>query len=58
MKASHFDRVWGIGFSAANAKKNRSKWGQNLLGQAIMRARARLKAEEETQAANEEVDST
>ena len=46
VKASPYDRIWGIGFSAANADERQEEWGQNLLGQAMMRARARLRAEE------------
>ena len=44
-KASPFDRIWGVGYGAAKAKENRANWGQNLLGHALMRARARLRAE-------------
>lgn len=34
------DRVWGIGYRPGDAEKNRGKWGQNLLGKALMGARA------------------
>src|SRR5690606_16334478 len=36
VEASPRDKIWGIGFGANNAAKNRSKWGQNLLGKALM----------------------
>ena len=45
-QASPFDRIWGVGFSATNAEGNRDKWGQNLLGKALMRVRERLQAED------------
>ncbi|KAF2671177.1 DUF1768-domain-containing protein [Microthyrium microscopicum] len=44
VEASPFDRVWGIGFKAEVAKDiDRSKWGMNLLGKALMVARTRLR---------------
>ena len=46
-KASPYDRIWGIGFSAAKAATNRNKWGLNLLGKALMRVRERLQREKE-----------
>lgn len=46
MKASPYDRIWGIGFSAANAAVNMDNWGENLLGNALMRVRDRLQTEE------------
>ncbi|KAH6686864.1 hypothetical protein F5X68DRAFT_232197 [Plectosphaerella plurivora] len=46
-EALHFDRVWGIGYSEAEAgKMSRSKWGENLLGQALCVVRDRLRGEE------------
>ncbi|KAI4110751.1 MAG: hypothetical protein LQ339_001026 [Xanthoria mediterranea] len=44
-KASPFDRIWGIGYSAEHAEANRSKWGANLLGKALVRVRERIKAQ-------------
>ncbi|KAM7189567.1 protein of unknown function (DUF1768) domain containing protein [Naviculisporaceae sp. PSN 640] len=43
-EAASKDRVWGIGFTANNARKNpsREKWGQNLLGKALMEVRERI----------------
>ncbi|MCJ1253191.1 hypothetical protein MMC24_001001 [Lignoscripta atroalba] len=43
VEASPSDRIWGVGFDAENAEKNRHQWGQNLLGKAIMRARGRVR---------------
>ena len=45
MQAADYDRVWGIGFSAANAEANRDKWGLNLLEKALMNVRKRLREE-------------
>ena len=45
MQASPFDRVWGVGFSAVEASANKDMWGQNLLGEALMRVRKRLQDE-------------
>lgn len=33
------DSVWGIGFRPGDAEKNRERWGENLLGKSIMKAR-------------------
>lgn len=44
-KASPTDRIWGVGFGAADALENRSKWGENRLGEAITRVRERLQRE-------------
>lgn len=46
VEASPFDRIWGIGFREADAEKNRHKWGENLLGRAVMDVRERLRKEE------------
>ena len=46
VEASPYDRIWGIGYGAANAEANRGNWGGNLLGKALMRVRDRLQAEE------------
>lgn len=32
VEASPVDNLWGIGYDAQNATKNREKWGQNILG--------------------------
>ncbi|CAO1596705.1 hypothetical protein XANCAGTX0491_000537 [Xanthoria calcicola] len=45
VEASPFDRIWGIGYSAEHAEANRSKWGANLLGKALVRVRERIKAQ-------------
>jgi ribA/ribD-fused uncharacterized protein len=46
IEASPRDKIWGIGYGKANALKNKSRWGQNLLGKAIMQVRSDLKTEE------------
>lgn len=46
VEASPRDSIWGVGFAAKNASVNRSEWGLNLLGKALMEARARLLTEE------------
>jgi ribA/ribD-fused uncharacterized protein len=45
VEASPRDRIWGVGFKAENAGVNRRRWGQNLLGKALMGVRARLREE-------------
>ncbi|KAM0720806.1 hypothetical protein Q7P37_003091 [Cladosporium fusiforme] len=45
VEASPTDRIWGVGFAAANALDNREKWGDNRLGEAIMKVRERLRQE-------------
>lgn len=47
VEASPYDRIWGVGYSAANAEVNGANWGENLLGKALMRVRDRLHAEED-----------
>lgn len=40
VEASPFDKIWGIGFDENNALSAPfSKWGQNLLGQELMKVR-------------------
>ena len=46
VEASPYDRTWGVGYSASKAEANRSNWGENLLGKALMRVRDRLRAQE------------
>lgn len=37
------DRVWGIGFTVAEAPRaNPRRWGENLLGKALMQVRREL----------------
>ena len=45
VEASPYDRIWGIGYGASIAEENRDKWGENLLGKALMSVRDRLRAE-------------
>lgn len=48
VEASPFDRVWGIGFREKDViKAGRDRWGQNLLGKALMEVRGLLRAEED-----------
>lgn len=42
IEASAMDKIWGIGFSQVNAMKNKRRWGQNLLGKALMQVRDEL----------------
>ena len=44
--ASPLDGIWGIGYEAEEAVGNRSTWGQNLLGKALMMVRAWIRMEE------------
>lgn len=39
VEASPDDRIWGIGFRAAEALANKAKWGTNLLGECLMSLR-------------------
>jgi ribA/ribD-fused uncharacterized protein len=47
VEASPLDRIWGVGFAEKNAESNRHRWGENLLGKALMSVRERLRKEEE-----------
>jgi predicted NAD-dependent protein-ADP-ribosyltransferase YbiA (DUF1768 family) len=46
VKASPYDKIWGIGYDAANAEADRGDWRDNLLGKALVRVRERLCAEQ------------
>ena len=46
VETSPDDRIWGVGFGAEDAEGNRDKWGLNLLGKALTKARKRIKEEE------------
>ena len=56
LEASNYDRVWGVGYSADDCRKGkkgpapREKWGQNLLGKALMATRKRIREEDEAEA--------
>ncbi|ATY65860.1 protein T24A6.7 [Cordyceps militaris] len=39
VEASPQDRIWGVGYGSKNAPVNRTKWGKNLLGKALMEVR-------------------
>ncbi|CAE6443355.1 unnamed protein product [Rhizoctonia solani] len=43
VEANPYDRVWGIGYDAKEAAAHRSKWGENLLGRALMSVRKAIK---------------
>jgi len=47
VEASASDRVWGVGFNAKSALSKREEWGTNLLGKCLMKARERIREEEE-----------
>lgn len=55
VEASPGDRIWGVGFKERDAGTNRHRWGQNLLGKALMVVRTRLR-EEEAKGKNKEVE--
>jgi len=46
VEASPTDRIWGIGFAGDQAEGREEEWGENILGQALMRVRERLRREE------------
>ena len=45
VEASPFDRIWGVGFAAKGAERNRRKWGLNLLGKCLMEVREQFRGE-------------
>ncbi|KAK3679267.1 hypothetical protein LTR78_000828 [Recurvomyces mirabilis] len=45
IEASPTDRIWGVGFGAADAEANREDWGENKLGEAMMVVREKLRKE-------------
>ncbi|CAE6510992.1 unnamed protein product [Rhizoctonia solani] len=53
VEVSPFDRIWGVGFGAKKAPMKRDKWGENLLGKALMVVRQELREE-----AASDIDST
>lgn len=53
VEASPMDRIWGVGFAEKNAGANRHRWGQNLLGKALMVVRTRLREEEKAKKGKE-----
>lgn len=51
VEASSADSIWGIGFdadveAAGHSDDDRMRWGTNLLGQALMEVRRRIRVEE------------
>ena len=57
VEASPKDPIWGIGYSAAEAKTiPRKKWGKNYLGKALMKARKKIRAEDAGEEEEDEED--
>lgn len=56
VEASPYDQVWGVGFRAKDAEKNREHWGLNLLGKALMAVRERLREDSKEQKAGGKVE--
>lgn len=54
VEASGSDRVWGVGFNAKSALSRRDDWGTNLLGKCLMKARERIREEQEKEQSGEE----
>jgi ribA/ribD-fused uncharacterized protein len=47
VEAAANDKIWGVGYNATSAKRvSREKWGQNLLGIALMNVREKIKKED------------
>jgi len=46
VEASPMDRIWGVGYAKGKALQNRARWGQNLLGKALMQVRDEIIAED------------
>jgi ribA/ribD-fused uncharacterized protein len=42
VEAAQYDAIWGIGYNSYNAPTETRFWGQNLLGQALMKVRHQL----------------
>lgn len=49
VEASPDDKIWGIGFRGDEAEGKEEQWGKNRLGQALMKAREKLRKEESGQ---------
>lgn len=43
VEANPYDRFWGIGYDAKEASANHSRWGENLMGKALMSVRKAVK---------------
>lgn len=44
VEASPYDRIWGIGFVEEQSMRNEAHWGENRLGESIMRVRESMRA--------------
>lgn len=49
VEASPEDKIWGIGFRGDQAEGKEDQWGKNRLGQALMKAREKLRTEQEAE---------
>jgi ribA/ribD-fused uncharacterized protein len=49
VEASPYDKVWGVGLTAAQVKRGEKFNGKNLLGKALMEIRAKYSHEEESE---------
>ena len=55
VEASPLDKIWGIGFDPQKAVYSaRNKWGQNLLGKALMEVRKKLRNEDTVDQSSDE----
>lgn len=46
VEASPDDKIWGIGFKSDEAEGREDEWGNNGLGKALMKARDKLRKEQ------------
>ncbi|KAJ1304415.1 hypothetical protein OPQ81_005563 [Rhizoctonia solani] len=44
VEANPYDRVWGIGYDAKEAAAHHNRWGDNLMGKALMSVRKAIKS--------------
>lgn len=59
VEAAANDKIWGIGYTAADAKKvSREDWGQNLLGKVLMNVREKIRAEKAGEDEDEEAEES
>lgn len=43
VEANPYDRVWGVGYNAKDASANHARWGENMMGKALMSIRKAIK---------------
>jgi ribA/ribD-fused uncharacterized protein len=59
VEAAGNDKIWGIGYNAASAKRvSRDRWGQNLLGIALINVRTKIRNEDAGENGSERVDES